>query len=426
MIGERCRTGSIQTQLTLSTERESPERVASVFGCIVNIFATILGSGLLTLPYGMAGCGVWIGIGVFCAMMIISKISYLNLAKAVQVYPGCEFKTLAETSLPKELNWVVDFCVFSNCYGCAVSYLVVMSTLMKKVMESFYPQAGWWLLNRQFWCLVFAGLAFPLVLQKSLDALKFSSFLVVVFVLFSLGVIIYYYMDPPEYSPPLTPVVHWGFPGDVAQFLKVFAIIANAFACSQNIPRIVNTLVNPTKKRIHFILTKAVGGCLLLYIAAAYIGYVTFGDTVDSNVLRSYPQGLKLITFARVTITFALAGSYAVQLHPSRSSFSVLFFGTPAHNLSKFNYFAVTIGMWGATVAVALLTDNLGTINTFIGALAAIPLTFIYPNLFWINISSSLESNHTVWHAWVILILGVLLILMALSTEIYILVTGDP
>jgi len=280
-------------------------------------------------------------------------------------------------------------------------------------------------LNRQTWCLVFAGLDFPLVLQKNLDALKFTSFLVVLFVLFSLGVIIYYWMDPPNYDPPLEPVVYEGFPGDVVQFFKVFVIILNAFSCSQNIPRIINTLVNPTGVRIHFILTKSIGTCLLIYILAAYIGYVTFGEAVDSNVLRSYPKGLKLITFARVTITFALAGSYPVQLHPCRNSFSVLFFGTAANELSIFNYFILTVGLWAATVAVAFCTDNLGTITTFIGALAAMPLTFIYPNLFWIKISSRFGTNQPVWHAWVILILGVIFVPIALSTEILKLIAGE-
>jgi amino acid permease len=164
---------------------------------------------------------------------------------------------------------------------------------------------------------------------------------------------------------------------------------------------------------------------LLVYIVAGYIGYTTFGEAVDSNILRSYPKGLKLIRFARVAITCALAGCYPVQLYPSRNSFSFLFFGTPANKLSTFNYSAVTVGLWGTTVAVALFTDNLGTITTFIGALAAIPLTFIYPNLFWIKISQRLGSNQTVLHAWVILILGVIFVPIALSSEIFKLVSGD-
>jgi amino acid permease len=206
VIRNSSRGSSVQAE---NITRKNPERVATPFGCIFNILATMLGSGLLSLPYGMAGCGVWIGIGVFIFVMILSKISYLHLAKAVQVYPGsCEFKTLAEDSLPTHLNWIVDFSVFANGYGCAMSYLVVMSTMMIKVMESLYPWGGDWLLNRQMWCFAFAGLVFPLSLKKNLDALKFTSFLVVMCVLFTLGVIIYYYVDSPEYNPPLTPEVH--------------------------------------------------------------------------------------------------------------------------------------------------------------------------------------------------------------------------
>merc|ERR1719320_252126 len=117
------------------------ERNASVFGCIFNMLATILGSGLLSLPYAMAGCGVWIGVFVFALIMVLSSISYVNLSKAVRVYPGdCDFMMLAKDSLPTQFNWIVDFLVFINGTGCGIAFLVIMSTLMPEVIESFFPK----------------------------------------------------------------------------------------------------------------------------------------------------------------------------------------------------------------------------------------------------------------------------------------------
>jgi len=402
------------------------DRSASVFGCIFNMLATILGSGLLALPYAMAGCGVWLGIFVFIIIMILSTISFVTLSMAVQVYTAnCEFKTLALDSLPKQLNWIVDFCVFINCFGCGSGFLVVMSTLMPEVIQSLSPHAIWWVVDRRLWCLFFAGCAFPLTLPKNLDALKFTSFLVVIFVLFALGVMTYYAVEPPKYDHPFTPVVYYGFPNDVIEFLKVFAIIVNAFASSQNVPCIVNTLVNPTQKRLRFIFTTATGICLVVYVGAAYTGYVTFGTMVDSDVLRSYPSGLIPVNIARFAITLALVGSYPVQLHPARNSMSMLLFGVPASKLKAIKYLAVTIGVWGTTVLVALSTDDLGTVATFIGALAGVPLTFIYPNWFWIKISPRLGPNQSVWHSWIILVLGLLFVPVLLSTELYKLSEGN-
>jgi len=412
--------GSIQS----FAPNEKKPRVATVYGCICNMLATILGSGLLALPYAMAGCGVCIGALVFLLIMVLSTVSYLNLSQAVGAFSnGCNFMKLAKVSLPKQFYWIVDFCVCINGSGCGVGYLIVMSTLMPKVIKYFSPNVDQWVLNRRLWVAVFAGIAFPLLIPKNLDALKFTSLLVVIFVLYSLVVMIYYFMNPPP-SLQLTPVVTFDFPSDVVQFLKVFAIIVNAFSCSQNVPSVVNSLVNPTPTRLKFIISTSTGICLVVYLVAGYIGYVTFGEHVDSNILRSYPHELLLINIARLSITLALTGSYAVQLHPARNSLSVLLNGVSAEELRPRQYYPMTIGIWGATAGVALITDNLGTVSTFIGALAAVPLTFIYPNLFWIKVSKRLGPSQTVWHAWLILILGFIFIPLSLSTEIYQLYTG--
>jgi len=412
---KRLTKGSIQS---MPPNKNSSDRTASVYSSILNILATILGSGLLSLPYAMAGCGVWIGVFVFALIMVLSTISYVNLSKAVRVYPGdCDFMMLAKDSLPTQFNWIVDFLVFINGTGCGIAFLVIMSTLMPEVIESFFPKVEELVIRRQLWCVVLAGVALPLVLSKKLETLKFTSFLVVIFVLYSLVAMIYYYVDPPLYAQTL--VVHYEFPGDVVQFLTVFAIIAKAFSCSQNVPHIVNTIMNPTEKRLKIVFVTSTTLCLVVYIGVAYIGYTTFGEDVDSNVLRSYPPGLPLISIARLSITLALAGSYPVQLHPARNSLSVLVYGVSAEKLPPHQYFPMTIGIWSATVVIAMITDNLGVVSTFFGALATIPLTFIYPNLFWIRISQKLGSDQTVWHAWFILILGVIFVPISLSTEIY-------
>jgi len=399
-------------------------RSATVAGCIFNLLATIMGAGLLVLPYAMAGCGVWIGFLSFTLIMILSTISYVNLSKAIKLCGNdCDFMKLAKYSLPGWLYQIVDFCVFINGFGCAAGYLMVMSTFMPEVIKSFSPNVDEWLCNRQLWCAAFAILAFPLLLLKNLDSLKFTSFLVVIFVLYSVGTMIYYSMYPPNWE--YKPEVQIGLPGDTVQFMKVFAIIVNAFACSQNVPRIVNTLVNPTQKRLNFVILASTTICLVMYIGAGYIGYSTFGDRVEPNILTNYPSGLLLINIARLSITLSLAGSYPVQLHPARNSLSIIMAGVPAENLRPHWYFLLTTVIWGGTLATAMITDNLGTISTFIGALAAVPLTFIYPNLFWVQVNRKLFPEQSVSYAWLISILGVIFIPISILTEVWKLYAGD-
>lgn len=414
VMGKAHGEGSIQ----LPSFNKSPTPSATVCGCIFNMLATILGAGMLALPYAMAGCGVWIGSLSFTVIMIFSTISYVNLSKAVKLCGNdCDFMMLANYSLHRWLYQIVDICVFINGFGCAAGYLIVMSTLMPKVIKSFSPDVDDWLCNRHLWCAAFAFLDFPLILLKNLDSLKFTSFLVVIFVLYSVGAMIYYMIYRPNWG--YSPVVHFGLPGDVVQFMKVYPIIVNAFACSQNVPRIVHTLVKPTQKRLNFIFLTSTIICLVIYIGVGYIGYSTFGDRVDPDILRNYPSGLLPINIAGLAITLSLAGSYPVQLHPARNSLSMVLSGVPSEKLRSHWYFLLTIGIWGGTLGIAMITDNLGTVATFIGALAAVPLTFIYPNLFWVQVNRKLFPDQSVSYALLIAIMGVIFIPISILTEVW-------
>jgi len=409
--------------------KKKSKRNATIFGCVFNIVATILGSGLLSLSYAIAGCGIWIGSIAFVVVWLLSTHCFLSLAQALKNMPkDCEFKDLADETLPKSLRWLVDFTIIINCFLCSCAYLIIISTLLPEVAQSLDWESPFYFTNRFFWCIVFAVLAFPFILQESLESLRFTSFLVFVLVLFCMAMIIYYAVYPPfklavsRGGISLSPV-YFGFPGDAVQFLSVQALIVNSFTCSQNIPPIVQNLINPTKTRIAITVVTSSGLCMLIHVAVALGGYITFGADVDSDVLRSYPDGLLPVTIARLSISLALWGSYPVQLHPSRNSLSLLLFKKSPAKLSNKEYYTLTIGIWAATVAIALITDSLGTLLTFVGILSATPLTFIYPN--WFLIRTSWAMGEDKWHCsnWCLFFLGILLIPLMLGTELYELVT---
>jgi len=118
------------------------KRTATIFGCTFNMVATILGNGLLSLPYAMAGCGVWIGLVAFVIVMILSNYCFLTLSKAVKTMPGgCEFKDLGKLCLPPRFNWLVDLTVCINCFLCACGHLIVPSTLLPEIVESLSSES---------------------------------------------------------------------------------------------------------------------------------------------------------------------------------------------------------------------------------------------------------------------------------------------
>ena len=64
-------------------------------------------------------------------------------------------------------------------------------------------------------------------------------------------------------------------------------------------------------------MLEVIGGsllvCSLVFICLSGLGYMTFGDSVDSDLLLSYPE-TKAVILARFALVYVVALSYPVLL----------------------------------------------------------------------------------------------------------------
>lgn len=92
--------------------------------------------------------------------------------------------------MPKGTGWIVEAAVVANCFGLMCAYLVVFSTLMVDLFETSAGDAA--LRNRLFWVTVGIVLVTPMAFCPTLDSLRFTSALGMVFVIY-LALLIYSY-----------------------------------------------------------------------------------------------------------------------------------------------------------------------------------------------------------------------------------------
>ena len=71
-------------------------------------------------------------------------------------------------------------------------------------------------------------------------------------------------------------------------------IFVFSYTCHQNIISSTNELSRPTSLRAATGIVCAVGFSLMVYIVLATAGYLTFGDKVNSDILKSYPNDSKM------------------------------------------------------------------------------------------------------------------------------------
>lgn len=213
---------------------------SSLFSSVINLSNTILGSGMLGLPYAYSHAG-WL----FGTILLI--LSALVMSFTLHLLSCCALKYNLPTSFSKVGSSIhslfsifIDLAVAIKCFGVATSYLIVIGDLMPYVFQGITSSTSTStsiLEDRRFWmAMLFFFIIVPLSFLKKLDSLKFTSILSIIFVIFlTLLVLFYSFKLQPSSSSSSSSSSSTDI--QVATFdsstIKVFPIFIFSFSCHQ-------------------------------------------------------------------------------------------------------------------------------------------------------------------------------------------------
>ena len=282
---------------------------ASSLSSYINLTNTIVGSGMLGLPYAVAKSGWVLGL-VLLAISGVATIFSLHLLTicSTKVAAPSSFYAVTEASIPR-FTFLIDFAVFLQTFGAAAAYLIVIGGLMPDVMQQIGATGIWQ--QRHVWVLLGFAVVAPLSCLRNLDALKYTSAMAVAFVVFLTIIILLFAANVSGMNPCADAEDTENCAGDThlavitLDTFRVFSIFIFAFSCQtvssvigiavlssflQNIFAVVNELRQPTQRRFDTISWASIGTAGLIYATVAAGGYVTYGSDVESNVLMNYPR----------------------------------------------------------------------------------------------------------------------------------------
>ena len=368
---------------------------AGVLSCTINLLNTILGAGILGLPYAFTQCGIVLGISLFGVAGALSATGLHLLSCCARAVPDGSFNVMADLTVPY-LKIITDIAVALKCFGVGTSYMIVIGDVMPAACKTLLcgtetcqlTGVSNVLLSRQAW-IVFFALAFVsrLVCLKKLDSLRITS-------LFSLLAMVYISAMIVAYAwvPDLDPChgreagcrgsIELGIPSEPLALLKVIPIFIFGYTCHQNTFTLVNELHKPTQQRCNSFVGLAIGVAVFFYCVVAASGYHTYGSKVPSNIIEAFPL-TKFLAVGRIGLAFNMAFSYPLQCHPCRNSLSMLIFGEPAHCLEDGKYYLLTFGILVSSVGITMKVTNLGVVLALVGATGSTTISYILPGLFY-------------------------------------------
>jgi len=405
---------------------------ASVFSTMVNLFSTITGAGMLGLPYAFANSGVALGMTWF-TIIGFGEIYTMHLfGKCLLREEKYSFQAMAQKTLKfRGSEHLVNVILSINCFGCCCGYLIICGQLLPDLILHFMDDPiPSYLLNGKIWITSITWvIVFPLVCLKSINALRFTStlgFIGIVYV--SVLTVIFGYGgellgDPCKGHEDCPGNFCWGFPGNIPNQLRVISIFCWAFVATQNIPSLTLELKSRSLRRLDISIFGASMSVFAIYSVTALAGYNAFGDYVNANLLKSFPVNL-FPSVARLCIAIVLSLCIPLQVFPLKNSVCNMLFGMDAVECSSSKYYGVIISLLLAAWAVVVGISDLSIVMAFIGGTSSMYIGYTFPAYFYIKVfaKDGLTFDRVV--SYVILVMSLLLSPLLVAVEIYSLADG--
>lgn len=366
-----------EDSLQTSLEAELPTKAkAGILSSMASIANSVLGAGILALPFAYARAGTIGGTILVCWSAILNVVTMHLLSMTAERVSRsgtpATFRTLATRMLPKSLDWIVDATVVALMLGLATSYLMIFGNLLSTCARD--AKLHHWLWHRELWVFVGLCVTSPLAFAKSLDKLKYTSTLALCMMIYVASIVVFNgasaKAQPCDHDRD---EAHCG--GNVRSFkvniatLEALSLTTFAYTAHPQLVQVSTELAAYTQPKMDLIILVSISLCCGLYIVVGIVGYLTFGNTINADLLESYRPEPPVIA-ARVAISGVVAFSYPLMTHPCRTSLV---------DLSRASPRACTIFILSLTSGLALVVDNLGIILSVIGATASTAIAYIIP-----------------------------------------------
>merc|ERR1719203_1773599 len=370
---------------------------ASVASSTINLVKAIVGSGVLSLPVGVAAFSssrTALAPALFL-MSIIGAISAYCFAMVARVCAGTDSQTWAEAwtrIIGERSAWVPSTFVALLCFSASLQYTMVIGDSF----SSIFAAAGLPALfaSRRGAIAVITGLfTFPLSLLPNLDMLKYTSFLGIGGILYTAVFMlarITHYVPGSALHSAVAPALQPRFDTAAASLAmlrtpKVFVlvtILATAFCAHFIAPQFYNELSDggsANSKLPRFGLLTLAGFALSALLSAVVMvaGYLTFGGACNGYILNNYASSDGLAQLARLGIGGSIVCTYPL-LHQGLRDTIIEVLAARGAAPSRV---LTTCGCVAVVAALGMKLTNLGTVAAVSGALISTSLVYVLPSI---------------------------------------------
>ncbi|XP_014206744.1 putative sodium-coupled neutral amino acid transporter 11 [Copidosoma floridanum] len=368
------------------------EKFSSLPLASFNFINSIIGSGVIGIPYALHQAGFGLGMMLLVLVAVLTDYSLILMVRSGHLCGEMSYQGLMRHAFGRPGFYILTALQFIYPFVAMVSYNVVVGDTVTKVLirvtgldkDSF-------LVRRELVILLSTLLiVIPLCLYKNVARLAKISFLSLVCVGFILFAIFVRMGSMSAIVPSHGD--SWSF-GHIGGVVPAVGIMAFAFMCHHNTFLIYSSIEHATQKKWDVVTHWSLFTSFLVAAAFGIAGYATFTSFVQGDLMENYCWDDDLMNFSRLMFSGTILLTFPIECFVTREVIMTAVRGTDEvenHDAyiagSDRKYLAITLGIIGLAYLISMSTDCLGIVLELNGILAAVPLAYVLPALCYLRL----------------------------------------
>ncbi|KAJ7096308.1 amino acid transporter [Mycena epipterygia] len=387
-------TNGVETsqQPDVDLEQLAAKRVAGggLFDSIANMANSILGAGIIGLPYAVSQAGFFTGLFLLVVLCVVTDWTIRLIVINAKMSGTHSYIDIMNHCFGSSGRAAVSFFQFAFAFGGMCAFGIIIGDTIPHVIRSIFPDLYsvpvlYLLTNRKFViALCTICVSYPLSLYRDIHKLSRASGLALVGMVIIVASVL---IESPNTSPELKGNPSKRFSVIEPGIFQAIGVISFAFVCHHNSLLIYGSLRTPTLDRFavvtHISTLLSLVACCTLAISA----YVVFTDKTQGNILNNFSPNDTLINVARFCFGLNMFTTLPLELFVCREVVEQYFFSHETFNMQRHVFFTSSILF--ASMLVALITCDLGVMLEITGGVSATTLAFIFPACCYLKLTDS-------------------------------------
>ncbi|CAN6895896.1 unnamed protein product [Brassica oleracea] len=380
----------------------------------------MVGAGVLGLPYAMSELGWGPGVAVLILSWVITLYTLWQMIEMHEMFEGQRFDRyheLGQAAFGRKLGLyiIVPLQLLVETSACII-YMVTGGESLKKVHQLSVGDDKCTKLTIRHFILIFASSQFVLSLLKNFNSISGVSLVAAVMsVSYStIAWVASLAREAPE-------SVKYGYKtrsnsvpldllGGLGEMAFAYAGHNVVLEIQATIP---STPENPSKRPMWKGAIVAYLIVAFCYFPVALIGFKTFGNNVEENILTSLHDPKALIILANMFVVVHVLGSYQVYAMPVFDMIESVMIRKWHFRPTRVLRFSIRWTFVAATMGIAVALPYFSALLSFFGGFVFAPTTYFIPCIIWLILKRPNRFSLSWFINWSCIILGVVLMIIA-------------